>query len=148
MLIFNFFRSTYMFILTEAPTSFVLFCYVVVLDLKTKNKKQKQIIIDILNVGRYKVYGKTHIIWNTKENKVWQKHRELGDMPLVPGDSFNITGHLHNDSLTLTLNKAHVYSIPLGRLQDGIDGIDVSQSTLLGMKGKVELTYINLISAC
>jgi len=94
------------------------------------------------------VYGKTHIIWNTKENEDWQKQRELGDMPLVPGDSFNITGHLHNDSLTLTLNKAHVYSIPLGRLQDGIDGIDVSQSTLLGMKGKVELTYINLISAC
>ena len=94
------------------------------------------------------MYGKTHIIWNTKENEVWQKHRELGDMPLVPGDSFNITGHLHNDSLTLTLNKVHVYSIPLGRLEDGIDGIDVSQSTLLGMKGKVELTYINLISAC
>ena len=35
---FNFFRSTYKFILTEAPTSFVLFCYVVVLDLKNKNK--------------------------------------------------------------------------------------------------------------
>ena len=94
------------------------------------------------------MYGKTHIIWNTKENEDWQKHRELGDMPLVPGDRFNITGHLHNDSLTLTLNDAHVYSIPLGRLEDGIDGIDVSQSTVLGMKGKVELTYINLISAC
>ena len=95
------------------------------------------------------MYGQTHIIWNTKENEDWPKHRELGDMPLVPGDSFNITGHLHNDSLTLTLNdEAHVYSIPLGRLQDGIDGIDVSQSTLLGIKGKVELTYINLISAC
>ena len=67
-------------------------------------------------------------------------------MPLVPGDSFNITGHLHNDSLTL--NAAHVYSIPLGRLQDGTDGVDVSQTTLLGINGKVELTYINLISAC
>ena len=94
------------------------------------------------------MYGKTHIIWNTKENEDWQKQRELGDMPLVPGDSFNITGHLHNDSLTLTLNEVHVYSIPLGRLQDGIDGIDVSQSTLLYIDGKVELTYINLISAC
>ena len=84
-----------------------------------------------------------------EDNEVWQEQRELGHMPLVPGgDSFNITGHLHNDSLTLTLNKVHVYSIPLGRLEDGIDGIDVSQSTLLGMKGKVELTYINLISAC
>ena len=31
-----------MFILTEAPTSFVLFCYVVVLDLKNKNKKQNK----------------------------------------------------------------------------------------------------------
>ena len=94
------------------------------------------------------MYGKTHIIWNTKENEDWQKHRELGDMPLVPGDSFNITGHLHNDSLTLTVNETHVYSIPLGRLQDGIDGIDVSQTTLLYVDGKVELTYINLISAC
>ena len=94
------------------------------------------------------MYGKTHIIWNTKENEDWQKQRELGDMPLVPGDSFNITGHLHYDSLTLTLNKAHIYSIPLGRLQDGIDGIDVSQTTLLYVDGKVELTYINLISAC
>ena len=109
---------------------------------------QKKIIIDILNVGRYKVYGKTHIIWNTKENEDWQKERELGDMPLVPGDRFIITGHLHNDSLTLTLNEAHIYSIPLGRLQDGIDGVDISQSTLLGINGKVELTYLNLISAC
>ena len=94
------------------------------------------------------MYGKTHIIWNTKENEDWQKQRELGDMPLVPGDSFSIIGHLRNDSLTLTLNEDHVYSIPLGRLQDGIDGIDVSQSTLLYIDGKVELTYINLISAC
>ena len=105
-------------------------------------------ISDMLNVGRYQINYKTNIIWNTMENEVWQEERELGDMPLVPGDSFNITGHLHNDSLTLTVNEAHVYRIPLGRLQDGIDGIDVSQSTLLGMKGKVELTYINLISAC
>ena len=94
------------------------------------------------------MYGKTHIIWNTKENEDWQKQRELEDMPLVPGDSFNITGHLHNDSLTLTLNEAHVYSIPLGRLQDGIDGVDVSQTTVLYINGKVEPTYINLISAC
>ena len=105
-------------------------------------------ISDMLNVGRYQINYKTNIIWNTMENEVWQEERELGDMPLVPGDSFNITGHVHNDSLTLTLNKAHVYSITLGRLQDGIDGVDVSQSTLLDMKGKVELTYINLISAC
>ena len=82
------------------------------------------------------------------ENEVWQEERELGDMPLVPGDSFNITGHVHNDSLTLTLNDAHVYRIPLGRLQDDIDGVDVIQSTLLDINDKVELTYINLISAC
>ncbi len=42
----------------------------------------------------------------------------------------------------------HVYSIPLGHLQDGIDGVDVSQSTVLYINNKVELTYINLISAC
>ena len=102
----------------------------------------------MLNVGRYQFYGETRIIWDTMVNEVWQKQRELGDMPLVPGDSFNITGHLHNDSLTLTLNEAHVYSIPLGRLQDGIDGVDVSQTTLLNINGKVQLTYINLISAC
>ena len=102
----------------------------------------------MLNVGRYKHEGYTGIMWNTKENGRWQVERILGDMPLVPGDSFNITGHLHNDSLTLTVNEAHVYSIPLGRLQDGIDGIDVSQSTLLYIDGKVELTNINLISAC
>ena len=105
-------------------------------------------IFDMLNVGRYQFYGETRIIWNTKENKVWQEQRELGHMPLVPGDNFNITGYLHNDSMTLTPNEAHVYRIPLGRLQDGIDGVDVSQSTLLGFSGKVELTYINLISAC
>ena len=105
-------------------------------------------ISDMLNVGRYQINYKTNIIWNTMENEVWQEERELGDMPLVPGDSFNITGHVHNDSLTLTLNDAHVYSIPLGRLEDGIDGIDVSQSTILNVTGKVELTYINLISAC
>jgi len=102
----------------------------------------------MLNVGRYQFHDQTRIIWDTMVNEVWQNKRELGDMPLVPGDSFNIIGHLRNDSLTLTVNEDHVYSIPLGRLQDGIDGIDVSQSTLLGMKGKVELTYINLISAC
>ena len=105
-------------------------------------------ISDMLNVGRYQFNYKTNIIWNTMENEVWQEERELGDMPLVPGDSFNITGHVHNDSLTLTLNDAHVYRIPLGRLQDDIDGVDVSQSTLLDINDKVELTYINLISAC
>ena len=102
----------------------------------------------MLNVGRYQFYDETHIVWNTVEDRDWQEQRELGDMPLVPGDSFNIIGHLHNDSLTLTLNEAHVYSIPLGRLQDGIDGIDVSQTTVLYINGKVETTYINLISAC
>ena len=102
----------------------------------------------MMNGGRYQFNDKTNIIWNTMENEVWQEERELGDMPLVPGVSFSITGHLHNDSLKLTLNEAHVYSIPLGRLQDGIDGVDVSQSTILNVTGKVELTYINLISAC
>ena len=103
----------------------------------------------MVNVGRYQIYGDTRIIWDTMVNEVWQNKRELGHMPLVPGgDSFNITGHLHNDSLILTLNKAHVYSIPLGRLQDGIDGVDVSQSTVLYINDEVELTYINLISAC
>ena len=105
-------------------------------------------ISDMLNVGRYKFNDETRIIWKTIENEVWQVQRELGDMPLAPGHSFNIPGHLHNDSLTLTLNEAHVYSIPLGRLQDGIDGVDVSQTTLLDINGKVQLTYINLISAC
>ena len=105
-------------------------------------------ISGMLNVGRYQFYDQTHIVWNTMENEVFQEQRELGHMPLVLGDSFNITGHLHNDSLTLTLNAALVYSIPLGHLQNGIDGVDVSQSTLLGINGKVELTYINLISAC
>ena len=105
-------------------------------------------ISDMLNVGRYQIYGDTRIIWDTMVNEVWQNKRELGHMPLVPGDSFNIIGHLRNDSLTLTVNEDHVYSIPLGRLQDGIDGIDVSQSTILNVTGKVELTYINLISAC
>ena len=98
----------------------------------------------------YEFYSQTH--WDNcveqEDNEVWQEQRELGHMPLVPGgDSFNITGHLHNDSLILTLNKVHVYSIPLGRLQDGIDGVDVSQSTLLYINDEVELTYINLISA-
>ena len=102
----------------------------------------------MLNVGRYKHKGYTVIMWNTKENGSWQVERILGDMPLVPGDSFNITGHLRNDSLTLTLNEAHVYRIPLGRFQNGIDGIDVSQSTILPVGGKVKLTYINLISSC
>ena len=101
----------------------------------------------MLTVGRY-YFWLTAIVWNTKENGVWQVGRELGDMPLVPGDSFNITGHLRNDSLTLTLNEAHVYSIPLGRLQDGIDGVDVSQSTILKVAENVKLTYVNLISAC
>ena len=102
----------------------------------------------MLNVGRYKHEGYTGIMWNTKENGRWQVERILGDMPLVPGDSFNITGHLRNDSLTLTVNEARVYRIPLGRLQDGIDVIDVRQSTILKVAGNVELTYINLISAC
>ena len=108
-------------------------------------------------VGRY-YFWFTSVMWNKKVNGLWQVGRALGDitlgdmtlrnMTLFPGDSFNITGHLHNDSLTLTVNEARVYSIPLGRLQDGIDGIDVSQSTILNVTGKVELTYINLISAC
>ena len=102
----------------------------------------------MLNVGRYKHYEYTGIVWNTKENGLWQVERLQPDMPLVPGDSFNITGHLRNDSLTLTLNEAHVYSIPLGRLQDGIDGVDVSQSTILKVAENVKLTYVNLISAC
>ena len=102
----------------------------------------------MLNVGRYKFGTETATVWTNKVNGLWQTRRILGDMPLVPGDSFNITGHLHNDSLTLTLNEAHVYRIPLGRLQDDIDGVDVSQSTLLDINDKVELTYINLISAC
>ena len=102
----------------------------------------------MLNVGRYKYGYETATVWNNKVNGLWQRKRTLGDMPLVPGDSFNITGHLHNDSLTLTVNEAHVYRIPLGRLQDGIDGIDVSQTTILQVGGKVKLTYINLISSC
>ena len=100
------------------------------------------------NVGRYKYGYETAIVWTKKVNGLWQMKRILGDMPLVPGDSFNITGHLRNDSLTVILNEAHVYRIPLGRLQDGIDGIDVSQSTILQVGGNVKLTYINLISAC
>ena len=125
----------------------------------------------------YEFYSQTYIVWNKMDtsftvrptlcgtrwirvlqsdphcveqenNEVWQEQGELGHMPLVPGgDSFNITGHLHNDSLILTLNEAHVYSIPLGRLQDGIDGVDVSQSTILYINDEVELTSINLISA-
>ena len=103
-------------------------------------------------VGRY-YFWFTSVTWNKKVNGLWQLGRTLGDMTLgdmtlFPGNSFNITGHLHNDSLTLTVNEARVYSIPLGRLQDGIDGIDVSQSTILKVAGNVELTYINLISAC
>ena len=102
----------------------------------------------MLNIGRYKYLGYTGILWNTRINGLWQVEKILGDMPLVPGDSFNITGHLRNNSLTLTVNEDHVYSIPLGRLQDGIDGIDVSQSTILQVGGNIKLTYINLISAC
>ena len=102
----------------------------------------------MLNVGRYKYGPETAIMWTKKVDGFWQTRRILGDMPLVPGDSFNITGHLRNDSLTLTLNEAHVYSIPLGRLQDGIDGVDVSQSTILKVAENVKLTYVNLISAC
>ena len=94
------------------------------------------------------ILGYTGILWNTRINGLWQVEKILGDMPLVPGDSFNITGHLRNNSLTLTVNEAHVYSIPLGRLQGGIDGIDVSQSTILEVGGKLKLTYINLISGC
>ena len=99
-------------------------------------------------VGRYNHGPETTITWTKKVKGIWHVKRILGVMPLVPGDSFNITGHLHNDSLTLTVNEAHVYRIPLGRLQDGIDGIDVSQSTILKVAGAVKLTYINLISAC
>ena len=102
----------------------------------------------MLNVGRYKFGTETATVWTNKVNGLWQTRRILGDMPLVPGDSFNITGHLRNDSLTVILNEAHVYRIPLGRLQDGIDGIDVNQSTILQVAGNVKLTYINLISAC
>ena len=99
-------------------------------------------------VHRYQFYDKTWVIWNIAENGTWQEQRALGDMPLVPGDSFNMTGHLRSDSLTLLLNEAHVYTIPLARAQDGVDGIDVSESTVLALTDKVHLSYVNLISGC
>ena len=102
----------------------------------------------MLNVDRYQFYGKTEVIWSVRENNVWLQHDLRDDMPLVPGDGFNITGHLHNDSLTLLLNEAHNYSIPLGRIQDGIEGIDVSESRVFRIAGKGKLTYVNLIFGC
>ena len=104
-------------------------------------------MILLVIVHRYEHKGETVVKWNKKEHGNWSIEKPLPErMPLAPGDSFNITGHLHNDSLTLLLNEAHLYRIPLSRDENGID---VSESTVFKVfESNVALSYVDLISGC
>ncbi|XP_070185979.1 uncharacterized protein [Littorina saxatilis] len=89
---------------------------------------------------RYEYRRTTEVVFNTKENDEWNAQTKIGSMPLVPGDSFNLTLHVQSDRLQYTLNEAHVYDIPL----------DSVQSTVVRIGGdtNINVTYINLISDC
>ncbi|KAK7116503.1 hypothetical protein V1264_002170 [Littorina saxatilis] len=98
---------------------------------------------------RYQFFGQTKVMWTVKRNSTMEDTRDLGPMPLVPGDSFNLTLHVQSDRLQLVLNEAHVYNIPLLGVNNNTDGIDLSQSTVLAIGGPAaNVTYMNLLQGC
>ncbi|XP_070185944.1 uncharacterized protein [Littorina saxatilis] len=93
---------------------------------------------------QFGAYNLTEVLWNVKKNGNYGTKRYLGVTPLVPGDSFNLTLHVQSDRLQLVLNETHVYDVPLF----GVDGADISQSTMILLAGDGLTSYVNLISGC
>ncbi|XP_070173798.1 uncharacterized protein [Littorina saxatilis] len=93
-------------------------------------------------------HNTTEVLWNTKKNETWQDKNYLGPMPLVPGDSFNLTLHVQSDRLQLVLNEAHVYKVPMLGVNNNTDGFDLRGSNVFGIGGTVNLTYVNFLERC
>ncbi|KAL8577442.1 hypothetical protein ACOMHN_048077 [Nucella lapillus] len=101
-------------------------------------------------VFRYQFQNQTQIAWNTKINDAWGYLRHLADNPLLPGDPFNLTLHVHTQHVQLVLNGDITYNIPLERVR--AEGVEVSELRWVAINKSANdtmfLTYVNLISAC
>ncbi|KAK7116504.1 hypothetical protein V1264_002171 [Littorina saxatilis] len=95
-------------------------------------------------------YEADKVIWNVRNEGNWQPELEryLGPMPLVPGDSLNLTLHVQSDRLQYTLNEAYVYTIPLLGVNNNTDGVKITDISMLVIEGPVSLTFINLVEGC